>query len=164
MLAALAVRENGSDEEKIVQAVSAYGADGMTFPRFAARFDEEEENMAKMLASLCARGKMVALADRLPCFVGAGRAVDGLRGDAAKIPPRASAAAGMRLAEARQRLFRGGTRQNAEAIFACFAREGKLKRTTEYCALADFSVRLTRRQRAIREEMLRPAARQGYSD
>ena len=61
VLAALAVRENGADEEKIVQAIGACGADGMAFATLCARFDEEEENMAKMLASLCARGKIVAL-------------------------------------------------------------------------------------------------------
>ena len=156
VLAALAVRENGSDEEKIVQAISAYGADGMAFATLCARFDEEEENMAKMLASLCARGKIVALS---PTDYLASSVLDGLWTDCEAMLQKYHRAhpllAGMRLAEARQRLFRGGTRQNAEAIFACFAREGKLKRTTEYCALADFSVRLTRRQRAIREEMLR---------
>ena len=156
VLAALAVRENGSDEEKIVQAISAYGADGMAFATLCARFDEEEENMAKMLASLCARGKIVALS---PTDYLASSVLDGLWTDCEAMLQKYHRAhpllAGMRLAEARQRLFRGGTRQNAEAILACFAREGKLKRTTEYCALADFSVRLTRRQRAIREEMLR---------
>ena len=156
VLAALAVRENGSDEEKIVQAISACGADGMAFATLCARFDEEEESMAKMLASLCARGKIVALS---PTDYLASSVLDGLWTDCEAMLQKYHRAhpllAGMRLAEARQRLFRGGTRQNAEAIFACFAREGKLKRTTEYCALADFSVRLTRRQRAIREEMLR---------
>ena len=156
VLAALAVRENGSDEEKIVQAISACGADGMAFATLCARFDEEEESMAKMLASLCARGKIVALS---PTDYLASSVLDGLWTDCEAMLQKYHRAhpllAGMRLAEARQRLFRGGTRQNVEAILACFAREGKLKRTTEYCALADFSVRLTRRQRAIREEMLR---------
>lgn len=63
--------------------------------------------------------------------------------------------AGMRLAEARQRLLRGKARENADAILACFAREGKLTLTAEHCALADFSVHLTKRQSAIREELLR---------
>ena len=146
----------GSDEEKIVQAISACGADGMAVAALCARFDEQEENMAKMLASLCARGKIVALS---PTDYLASSVLDGLWTDCEAMLQKYHRAhpllAGMRLAEARQRLFRGGTRQNAEAILACFAREGKLKRTTEYCALADFSVRLTRRQRAIREEMLR---------
>ena len=61
----------------------------------------------------------------------------------------------MRLAEARQRLLRGKTRENSDAILACFAREGKLTLTAEHCALADFSVHLTKRQSAIREELLR---------
>ena len=139
-----------------MQAISACGADGMAFATLCARFDEEEESMAKMLASLCARGKIVALS---PTDYLASSVLDGLWTDCEAMLQKYHRAhpllAGMRLAEARQRLFRGGTRQNVEAILACFAREGKLKRTTEYCALADFSVRLTRRQRAIREEMLR---------
>ena len=63
--------------------------------------------------------------------------------------------AGMRLAEARQRLLRGKARENADAILACFACEGKLTLTAEHCALADFSVHLTKRQSAIWEELLR---------
>ena len=156
VIASLAVRESGSDEAKLVQAVGERGADGMTLADLAACFDEPEEKLVEMLAVLCARGKLVEIA---PSRYLTSSTLDRLWTDCetmlTKYHREHPLYAGMRLAEARQRLFRGGTRQNAEAILACFAREGKLKRTTEYCALADFSVRLTRRQRAIREEMLR---------
>ncbi len=79
VIASLAVRESGSDEAKLVQAVGERGADGMTLADLAACFDEPEEKLVEMLAVLCARGK--ARRDRavaLSYIVDAGQAVDRL--------------------------------------------------------------------------------------
>ena len=126
VIASLAVRESGSDEAKLVQAV------------------------------LCARGKLVEIA---PSRYLTSSTLDRLWTDCetmlTKYHREHPLHAGMRLAEARQRLLRGKARKNADAILACFAREGKLTLTAEHCALADFSVHLTKRQSAIREELLR---------
>ena len=62
VIASLAVRESGSDEAKLVQAVGERGADGMTLADLAACFDEPEEKLVEMLAVLCARGKLVEIA------------------------------------------------------------------------------------------------------
>ena len=52
VIAALAVRESGSDEAKLVQAVGEHGADGMTLADLAACFDEPEEKLVKSLLKL----------------------------------------------------------------------------------------------------------------
>lgn len=156
VIASLAVRESGSDEAKLVQAVGERGADGMTLADLAACFDEPEEKLVEMLAVLCARGKLVEIA--LSRYL-TSSTLDRLWTDCETILTKYHREhplhAGMRLAEARQRLLRGKARENADAILACFAREGKLTLTAEHCALADFSVHLTKRQSAIREELLR---------
>ena len=156
VIASLAVRESGSDEAKLVQAVGERGADGMTLADLAACFDEPEEKLVEMLTVLCARGKLVEIA---PSRCLTSSTLDRLWTDCetmlTKYHREHPLHAGMRLAEARQRLLRGKARENADAILACFAREGKLTLTAEHCALADFSVHLTKRQSAIREELLR---------
>lgn len=156
VIASLAVRESGSDEAKLVQAVGERGADGMTLADLAACFDEPEEKLVEMLAVLCALGKLVEIA---PSRYLTSSTLDRLWTDCetmlTKYHREHPLHAGMRLAEARQRLLRGKARENADAILACFAREGKLTLTAEHCALADFSVHLTKRQSAIREELLR---------
>ena len=162
VIASLAVRESGSDEAKLVQAVGERGADGMTLADLAACFDEPEEKLVEMLAVLCARGKLVEIA---PSRYLTSSTLDRLWTDCetmlTKYHREHPLHAGMRLAEARQRLLRGKARKNADAILACFAREGKLTLTAEHCALADFSVHLTKRQSAIREELLRTCCAAG---
>ena len=156
VLASLAVRESGSDEAKLVQAVGERGAEGMTLAEIAARFNESEEKLAETLTVLCARGKLVEIA---PSRYLASSVLDGLWASCetmlAKYHREQPLHAGMRLAEARQRLLHGKAQENADAILACLAREGKLALTAERCALMDFSVHLTRRQSTIRAELLR---------
>ena len=139
-----------------LETVGERGADGMTLADLAACFDEPEEKLVEMLAVLCARGKLVEIA---PSRYLTSSTLDRLWTDCetmlTKYHREHPLHAGMRLAEARQRLLRGKARENADAILACFAREGKLTLTAEHCALADFSVHLTKRQSAIREELLR---------
>ena len=62
--------------------------------------------------------------------------------------------AGIRAAELRQRLFRAVEPERADALLTLFVREGKLRFAAERYALADFTVRYTRRQTALRAELL----------
>ena len=164
VLASLAVRESGSEEERLVQAVQERGAEGMTCAELAARFDAPEATLAKMLEGLCARGKLVEIAPSRyltsPVLDGLWAACETMLTQYHREHP---LHAGMRLAEARQRLLHGKARQNADAILACFSREGKIALTAERCALAEFSVRLTKRQSAIREELVRACRAAGIS-
>ena len=144
------------NDARVIASLAVRGADGMTLADLAACFDEPEEKLVEMLAVLCARGKLVEIA---PSRYLTSSTLDRLWTDCetmlTKYHREHPLHAGMRLAEARQRLLRGKARENADAILACFAREGKLTLTAEHCALADFSVHLTKRQSAIREELLR---------
>ena len=62
--------------------------------------------------------------------------------------------AGIRAAELRQRLFHTVEPERADALLTLFVREGKLRFAAERYALADFTVRYTRRQTALRAELL----------
>ena len=162
VLASLAVRESGSEEERLVQAVQERGAEGMARAALAARFDAPEETLMKALEGLCARGKLVEIA---PSRYLTSPVLDGLWTACETMLTRYHREhplhAGMRLAEARQRLLHGRAQENADAILSCFAREGRLRLTAERCALAEFSVHLTRRQSAIQEELLRACRASG---
>ena len=63
--------------------------------------------------------------------------------------------AGIPAAELRQKLFRKAEPAEADALLGVFLAEGRLTNTAGRYALAGFSVRLTKRQTAIREELLR---------
>ena len=156
VLASLAVRESGSDEAKIVQTIGERGAEGAARAEISARFEKSEEKLTETLDALCTRGKLVEIA---PLRYLASSVLDGLWADCeamlTKYHREYPLHAGMRLAEARQRLLHGKAQQNADAILTCFAREGKIVLTADRCALAEFSVHLTKRQSAIREELLR---------
>lgn len=63
--------------------------------------------------------------------------------------------AGIPAAELRQKLFRKAEPAEADALLGVFLAEGRLTNTAGRYALAGFSVHLTKRQTAIREELLR---------
>ena len=63
--------------------------------------------------------------------------------------------AGIQTAELRQKLFKGMDRICADALVGVLHQEGKIRKTGDRYALADFAVTLTKRQRGIREKLLK---------
>lgn len=155
VLSALAVRENGSGAERVLQALIALDTALPSAAQLAARLGLEEMRLAPELDALLARGEAAA---PLPGRFIASAVLDALwaRCEAlltdyhAKNPLHA----GIRAAELRQRLFRAVEPERADALLAIFVREGKLRFAAERYALADFTVRYTRRQTALRAELL----------
>ena len=154
-LSALAVRENGSGAERVLQTLTAFDTALPSAAQLAARLGLEAAQLAPELDALLARGEAAApLPDR---FI-ASAALDALwaRCEAlltdhhAKNPLHA----GIRAAELRQKLFHAVEPERADALLALFVREGKLRFAAERYALADFTVRYTRRQTALRTELL----------
>ena len=155
VLSALAVRENGSGAERVLQALTAFDTALPSAAQLAARLGLEETRLAPELDALLARGEAAA---PMPGRFIASAVLDALwaRCEAlltdyhAKNPLHA----GIRAAELRQRLFRAVEPERADALLAIFVREGKLRFAAERYALADFTVRYTRRQTALRAELL----------
>ena len=58
------------------------------------------------------------------------------------------------MAELRQKLFRGTEPAEGDALLGIFLQEGRVRYTAGRYALTEFSVRLTRHQAALREELL----------
>ena len=155
VLSALAVRENGSGAERVLQALPALDTALPSAAQLAARLGMEETRLTPELDALLARGEAAA---PMPGRFIASAVLDALwaRCEAlltdyhAKNPLHA----GIRAAELRQRLFRAVEPERADALLALFVREGKLRFAAERYALADFTVRYTRRQTALRAALL----------
>ena len=157
VLSALAVRENGSGAERVLQALTALDTALPSAAQLAARRGLEETRLAPELDALLARGEAAA---PLPGRFIASAVLDALwaRCEAlltdyhAKNPLHA----GIRAAELRQRLFRAVEPERADALLARFVREGKLRFAAERYALADNTVRNPSRQTAMHAELQAP--------
>ena len=126
VLSALAVQENGSGAERVLQALTALDTALPSAAQLAARLGMEETRLAPELDALLARGEA-----------------------AAPLPGRFIASAVLDSAEKPLTQLR-----RADALLALFVHEGKLRFAAERYALADFTVRYTRRQTALRTELL----------
>ena len=155
-LSALTVLERGSGAERLLQTLAAFGAALPTTAQFAARLGAEEAALAPELAALLAQGRAAEpLAGR---YIAAAvldalwaRCETLLAGYHGENPLHA----GIRVSELRQRLFGSGAeRPAADALLAVWTDEGRLRRADERVALAEFTVRYTRRQSALRAELL----------
>ena len=67
----------------------------------------------------------------------------------------------MPAAELRQKLFRQITPAEGDALLEVFRAEGRMKRAENHWALAEFSIRLTKRQTALRDTLLERFLRDG---
>lgn len=154
VLAVLAVRESGSEEERLIQAVRERGASPISLRELSAHLEKDADTLEKELSDLCVRGVLFASATGYL----ASETLDALWVRCEEMLARYHREhplhAGMRSAELRQKLLSGMEPECAEDVVACFVREGKLKVVEEQIALAEFSVHLTKRQRAIRERLL----------
>ena len=158
VLRALAVRESGSAAERALQGLAEFGAALPTAPALAARLGETEEALAPTLSELLAAGR---IAEPLAGRYIASAALDALWARAEALLTEYHAKnplhAGIRAAELRQKLFGTADRAAADALLALLEGEGKLRRSGERWALADFAVRLTGRQLALRTALLERA-------
>ena len=139
----------------VLQALAALDTALPSAAQLAARLGMETARLAPELDVLLARGEAAA---PLPGRFIAASVLDALwaRCEAlltdyhAKNPLHA----GIRAAELRQRLFHTVEPERTDALLALFVHEGKLHFAAERYALADFTVRYTRRQTALRAELL----------
>ena len=155
VLEALAVKENGSGDQKLLQTVAEQGLALPTAEQLAAKLHQEPEELARQLQDLCTAGKVT---EPLPGRFLASSVLDArwesCRSILEQYHRQNPLHAGMRVAELRQKLFKNTDQAVCDAVLREFVREGKLRAERDRFALAEFSVHLTKRQSALKEKLL----------
>ena len=162
VLEALAIRESGSGDERLEQTVAEQGCALPSLEKLAGLLGRDAEELAEELGALCAAGKLL---EPLPRRYLAGSTFDRLWDTCHSLLEQYHRQnplhAGMKVAELRQKLLKGADQVVADALLAALAREGKVKAVADRYALADFTVRLTKRQTAIRDRILQSYRKAG---
>ena len=156
VLEALKIKESGSGDQKVVQAVAE---EGITLPdckKLAARLAMAEEELQRELEQLVSRGKALEiLPGRYLASVVLDKQWDSCQKLLSEYHAKNPLHAGMRLAELRQKLFPKTDLSIADGILRELQAEGKIKRVADQYALQEFEVRLTKRQNAIKDKLLK---------
>lgn len=162
VLESLAIRESGSDDEKLVQKVAAYGTTLPDCKTLAAALTMDADELRAALDNLCSSGRILEpLEGRYLASSEFDKTWDACRSLLEQYHRQNPLHGGMKVAELRQKLFKGADRQRTDALLSALAREGKIRAAADRYALADFSVHLTKRQNALRERLLQIYRRQG---
>ena len=156
VLDALAIKESGSGDQRLIQAVAEGGSSLLALDKLAVQLNMDKEELGQALGGLCAAGKLL---EPLPDRYLALSVLDGLWESCSALLEQYHKQnplhAGMKVAELRQKLLKAADQAVADAILAALVREGKLKRVAGRYALADFSVHLTKRQNSIKDRLLK---------
>ena len=162
VLDSLAIKESGSGDEKLIQAVAEGGQSLPALDKLAVQLNMHRDELERALGDLCAAGKLL---EPLPGRYLALSVLDGIwdscRTLLEKYHRENPLHAGMKVAELRQKLLKTADQPVADAILAELVREGKLKQVSDRYALSEFSVHLTKRQNAIRERLLKEYSQAG---
>ena len=156
VLEALKIKESGSGDQKVIQAVAE---EGITLPdckKLAARLAIAEEELQRELEQLVSRGKALEiLPGRYLASIVLDKQWDSCQKLLSEYHAKNPLHAGMRLAELRQKLFPKTDLAVADGILRELQAEGKIKRVADRYALQEFEVRLTKRQNAIKDKLLK---------
>ena len=162
VLDSLILREQGSGSQRLLQAAEEFGVSLPDSSQLAERSSLDTGTAVSLLADLLNQGK---LAEPLPGRYAAASALDTLWDHCRELlsayHQKHPLHAGMPAAELRQKLFRQITPAEGDALLEVFRAEGRMKRTENRWALAEFSIRLTKRQTALRDALLERFLRGG---
>ena len=149
VLEALAIRESGSGNQKLVQVIAGFGYALPNKQKLCGELNLEEAELQEQLEELVALGKVLELLpDRYLAASVLDQAWDGCRKLLEAYHTANPLHAGMKLAELRQKLLPG------TELLAELAAEGRIKRVADRYAMAEFTVHFTKRQNAIRDKLL----------
>ena len=152
----LQIKESGSRDDLTIQLLREFGTKLPTAAQLMGKLQREEADIQGELDDLCSRGHAV---QPLPGRYIAASTVDKVWKDCEEIMllyhKQNPLHAGIQAAELRQKLFKGMDRSCADALITVLHQEGKLKKITDRYALSDFTVTFTKRQRNIREKLLK---------
>ena len=158
----LILREQGSGSQRLLQAAEEFGVSLPDSSQLAERSGLDTGTAVSLLADLLNQGR---LAEPLSGRYAAASALDTLwdrcRELLSAYHQKHPLHAGMPAAELRQKLFRQITPAEGDALLEVFRAEGRMKRAENHWALAEFSIRLTKRQTALRDALLERFLRGG---
>ena len=158
----LVLREQGSGSQRLLQAAEEFGVSLPDSSQLAERSGLDTGTAVSLLADLLNQGM---LAEPLSGRYAAASALDTLwdrcRELLSAYHQKHPLHAGMPAAELRQKLFRQITPVEGDALLEVFRAEGRMKRAENRWALAEFSIRLTKRQTALRDALLERFLRGG---
>ena len=155
VLEALAIRESGSGNQKLVQTIAGFGYGLPTLQKLCLELNQEENKMQEQLEELVALGKVLELMPgRYLAAVVLDQAWEGCRKLLEAYHVANPLHAGMKLAELRQKLLPGTDLAVADSLLAELAAEGRIKRVADRYAMAEFTVHFTKRQNAIRDKLM----------
>ena len=152
----LRIKESGSREELTVQFLADFGAKLPTAAQLMAKLQREEADIEGELQQLCNLGRV---AEALPGRYIAASVSEKLWNECRELMEQYHRQnplhTGIRSAELRQKLFKGMEQSRANALLGVFYREGRLRKCGDRYALPDFEIVLTKRQKNIRERLLK---------
>ena len=152
----LQIKESGSRDDRTIQLLREFGIKLPTATQLVAKLQREEADIAQELEELCSQGHAV---QPLPGRYAAASAIDQVWKDCEEIlllyHKQNPLHAGIKAAELRQKLFKGMDQSGADALLGVLRQEGKIRKITDRYALSDFTVTMTKRQRNIREKLLK---------
>ena len=152
----LKIKESGSRDDLTIQFLAEFGTRLPTAAQLVAKLQREEADIQDELYQLCSRGLAM---EALPGRYIAAAAVDKVWKDCQEIlttyHKQNPLHAGIQSAELRQKLCKGMDRACADALIAILHQEGKLRKAGDRYSLSGFTVTLTKRQRGIREKLLK---------
>ena len=155
VLEALKIKESGSGGDRVIQVLTEFGTELPDAAKLAAKLRLDEEDVAKAVQELCARGRAVEpLEGRYASAAVMDRTWDTCREILAGYHKQNPLHAGMKEAEVRQKCFKNLDQTTADALLGALRQEGKLRRVSERYALADFEIKFTKRQNNIKQKLL----------
>ena len=155
VLDALKIKESGSGGDRVIQVLTEFGTELPDAAGLAAKLRLDEEDVAKAVQELCARGRAVEpLEGRYASAAVMDKTWDNCREILAGYHKVNPLHAGMKEAEVRQKCFKNLDQTTADALLGALRQEGKLRRVSERYALADFEIKFTKRQNNIRQKLL----------
>ncbi|MDO4549042.1 MAG: SelB C-terminal domain-containing protein, partial [Clostridia bacterium] len=156
VLAALKIMESGSDDQKLAQSIAEEKLKLPDATALAKKLGTDPEDLTHKLNQIANRGLVVEV---LPGRYIAASALDEAWDRCQKLlegyHKQNPLHAGIKRAELRQKLFPRVDMAAADAVLSEFTREGKLARADDRYALSSFKVVLTKRQQAVKDEILR---------
>ena len=152
----LQIKESGSRDDLTIQLLREFGTKLPTATQLMAKLQREEADIAQELNELCSLGHAV---QPLPGRYAAAATIDKVWKDCEEIllfyHKQNPLHAGIKAPELRQKLFKGMDQPSADALLSVLHQEGKVRKITDRYALSDFTITLTKRQRNIREKLVK---------
>ncbi len=156
VLEALKIRESGSVEKRIVQAVAEQQIAMPDVAKLAKLLNMQPSALEPEMPQLISRGMLV---ETMPGRYIAPEILDKLWAECEPLLAEYHKAnplhAGMKLAQLRQKLFKRGGANECDAVLRSFVIEEKIRIEGDKVCLYDFTVKFSKRQSAIREKLLK---------